>query len=190
VTPETRVLRPGGHDAPLSFRAYLLALRDDPAFADRYTAQLLDQAPRAFFWEHPPLSASTLTAPAELALVPAPALAGQRQDPAPFADHFARNPDGGVAHFSNLGGDAELIAPCPAAAACDHAHLAVFLRSAPKDAVRELWRATARAVLDRVGDAPLWLSTSGLGVAWLHLRLDTRPKYIVHAPYRRPPSDR
>jgi hypothetical protein len=40
------------------------------------------------------------------------------------------------------------------------------------------------AVARRLSSAPLWLSTSGLGVAWLHVRLDERPKYYTHAPYR------
>lgn len=31
---------------------------------------------------------------------------------------------------------------------------------------------------------PVWISTSGLGVPWLHVRIDDRPKYYQHAPYR------
>jgi len=31
---------------------------------------------------------------------------------------------------------------------------------------------------------PTWLSTAGGGVAWLHVRLDTRPKYYRYNPYR------
>jgi len=29
-----------------------------------------------------------------------------------------------------------------------------------------------------------WLSTSGLGVGWLHVRLDSRPKYYTYEPYK------
>ena len=35
-----------------------------------------------------------------------------------------------------------------------------------------------------VNDKPTWLSTAGMGVAWLHVRLDQRPKYYAHRPYR------
>ena len=31
----------------------------------------------------------------------------------------------------------------------------------------------------------VWLSTSGLGVYWLHVRLDSRPKYYTYEPYKR-----
>jgi hypothetical protein len=39
----------------------------------------------------------------------------------------------------------------------------------------------------RVGRQPVWLSTAGAGVAWLHVRLDDRPKYYGHGPYRQRP---
>jgi hypothetical protein len=29
-----------------------------------------------------------------------------------------------------------------------------------------------------------WVSTSGLGVPWVHVRLDERPKYFQFGPYR------
>jgi hypothetical protein len=30
----------------------------------------------------------------------------------------------------------------------------------------------------------IWMSTCGTGVYWLHLRLDSKPKYYTYAPYR------
>ena len=32
---------------------------------------------------------------------------------------------------------------------------------------------------------PTWVSTAGGGVAWLHVRLDSAPKYYTHRPYTR-----
>ncbi len=43
------------------------------------------------------------------------------------------------------------------------------------------WRVWARHRLE-------WVTAvlaAGLGVAWLHIRLDDRPKYYRHAPYAR-----
>ena len=39
----------------------------------------------------------------------------------------------------------------------------------------------------RVGVKPVWLSTAGAGVAWVHVRLDDRPKYYGYDAYRRAP---
>ena len=122
-----------------------------------------------------------LVADAEFALVDAPVLARLRPDPGPFRDRF-RGDD--VVTFRNLGGDAFLIAPSPGDAGTDYAHLAAFLRTAPDAARRALWRCVGRSVLRSLTAVPLWVSTSGAGVAWLHVRLDARPKYYQHRPYR------
>lgn len=59
-----------------------------------------------------------------------------------------------------------------------------YVRQAPRARVHELLGRVGQCLLERVGDDPSWLSSSGLGVAWLHLRLDSRPKYYNHKPYR------
>ena len=41
-----------------------------------------------------------------------------------------------------------------------------------------------QAIRENLGPIPRWLSTAGLGVPWLHLRLDTRPKYYQYGPYK------
>jgi hypothetical protein len=48
-----------------------------------------------------------------------------------------------------------------------------------------LWIEVAEVHDGAMGEEPRWLSTSGLGVFWLHVRLDQRPKYYAHTPYRR-----
>ena len=67
----------------------------------------------------------------------------------------------------------------------NYPHLAVFLRKADRQQQRSLWQKTAQEMLRHIGDRPTWLSTAGGGVAWLHIRLDSRPKYYSFAPYRR-----
>lgn len=171
-------------EAPLSFADYLNLLATDGNFASWYTESLTCAGPTAFFWEHPPLTTAGLKRDAECVLVGSQALASLRPDPRPFTSRFDNEPGSDVITFSNLGGDATLIAPRPIGPQDAYPHLAVFLRAGPKDQVMSLWHATALAVSDKVGATPLWLSTSGLGVAWLHIRLDSRPKYYQHAPYK------
>ena len=44
-----------------------------------------------------------------------------------------------------------------------------------------------QALLQRLGARPVWLSTAGGGVDWLHVRLDDRPKYYRHREWRQRP---
>src|SRR5262245_64944563 len=103
------------------------------------------------------------------------------QDPGAFAEHF--RPDRSVVTFDNLGHDAVLVAPCPGEPGSNFSHLASFNGTAAPAQQDALWQAVGEAMDERLGARPVWLSTAGLGVAWLHVRLDDRPKYYRHAPY-------
>jgi hypothetical protein len=168
----------------LRFSDALALLRDDAAFRAFVTTSLAASRWPAFFWETPPITRSTLDRELEMALTDAPALARIAADRAPFADRFdaARGED--VLAFPNLAGDAVLVVPCPVTRADAYAHLASFVRRAPPPQIDHLWQKLAHEVLTRASDAPLWISTAGLGVPWLHLRLDARPKYYRHLPYK------
>jgi hypothetical protein len=144
---------------------------------------LLAEAPfEAYFWETPPVTRATAARAFEFVLVDSPGLAALTPEPAAFAGHFA--PSQAVATFANLGGDALLVAPAPRGPLAAYAHLARFARQAPASQQHALWQAVGAAVAQHLASAPLWLSTSGLGVAWLHVRLDEQPKYYTYAPYR------
>ena len=173
---------------PLSFGDLFELLASSARFARWYSSILLDSGYPAFFWEHPPLFSTNLSDPAEFVLLDAPTLASLRPDPNTFAEHFARaerrKSDYPVIRFENLGGDALLVVPCPDKQSEQYPHLAAFLRCAPAPQILEFWRVTANAVIEKAGRDPLWLSTSGLGVAWLHVRLDSRPKYYQYRPYK------
>jgi hypothetical protein len=105
-----------------------------------------------------------------------------RIEPSPraFRAHFGPGP---VACFDSLGRDARLIAPRPPG---DFGHLWSFLESAPGaqiDALFDAVSAELSAWFEHT-DRPVWLNTHGLGVPWLHVRLDSRPKYYGPGPYR------
>lgn len=171
-------------DSRLSFRELFRLLANEPDFRTWYSRVLADCAFEAFYWEHPPLKTANLDDAVEFVLLDAPALAGVQPDAQPFASRFAGQPDADVLAFPNLGGDAVLIAPRPLGPPAAYPHLAAFLRHAPHAQVHDLWRVAARAIQGELGTTPRWLSTSGLGVAWLHLRIDTRPKYYQHTAYK------
>jgi hypothetical protein len=165
----------------LSYRDVVALWRDDDHFR-RFFSDLLAAAPfEAFFWETPPITTDTFDRDFEFVLVDAPVLAGVSEEPRPFAGQFRTCPND-VVTFDNLGGDATLVAPCPGDA--DHAHLAAFLRTASSDRISSLWQAVGQAISERISSSAIWVSTSGAGVYWLHIRLDSRPKYYVWAPFR------
>ena len=65
-----------------------------------------------------------------------------------------------------------------------YGHLAAFVRLAPEQQRQSLWQAVGEAMSRRICTKPVWLSTAGAGVSWLHVRLDDRPKYYGFGPYR------
>lgn len=168
----------------LSFRELFTLLEQKPDFALWYSNVLASAAHAAFFWELPPLTDETFDNDAEFVLIESSSLASVHPDPEPFASQFASHSQTDVITFVNLGGDAVLVAPRPIESIGVYPHLATFVRGAPDSQVVALWKATAQVVREHLGPSPRWLSTSGLGVSWLHLRLDTRPKYYQFAPYK------
>ena len=172
-------------DEVMSFAEVFDGWRTDKLFRTFFNQRLADMPFAAFFLECHPVTSTTSGQPFECVCVDAPLLASVKADGRPFADKFSDPaPDEGIATFTSLGGDAILIAPGAAAEASSYPHLAAFVRTAPAAQRDALWRDVAIAVQARLDASPLWLSTSGLGVYWLHVRLDTRPKYYTHRPYR------
>jgi len=176
-----RVLRDG---TPLSYAGTLGCWQSDEAFRAFFNRTLADAPYQAYLWETPPITRKNSNQPFEFVIVDSPRLAGSAPDPQAFASHFAAAPPGdGVAVFPNLGGDALLIAPTPRAPDKSYPHLAAFVRSAPDEQQHAFWRSVGSTLADRLGRHPIWLSTNGLGVAWLHARLDSHPKYYTFEPY-------
>jgi len=173
------------HGQTISTAEFLDGLAIDASVARSFAESLASLPFPAFFWETRPVCARSAGEPFECVVLPAPALARAAPDLASFAEHFsATHP---VVRFENLGGDATLIVPCPRAAPSAYLHLAAFLREAPAEQREALLAEVGRAARERLGVAPFWLSTSGLGVAWVHVRIDLRPKYYQYTPYRRYP---
>jgi hypothetical protein len=119
----------------------------------------------------------------ECVLLDSPGLA-PTADANAFAEHFREAGEQGVVTFANLGKDAILVVPCPRGPLSAYRHLAAFLREAPEAQKHALWQQVAIAMQRRLGTQPVWLSTAGAGVSWLHVRLDDRPKYYGYSSYR------
>jgi len=168
----------------LSYAQALRCWKDDSEFRTFFMSLLAEAPFSAFRWETPPVTAESVDRAFEFVLLDSPGLARQ-PDPQAFAEHFAREtPKPGVVAFPNLGKDAIMVVPCPIALPSAYGHLAAFVRKAPESQRHALWELVGETMERRLGATPVWLSTAGAGVSWLHVRLDDRPKYYGYAPYR------
>ena len=169
--------------SPATFGEILDAWQGDAAFRVRFLEALAGAPLAAFRWETPPVTEATVSRPFEFVLLDSPGL-GRRPDPDAFAEHFAGPPGDDVVAFPNLGGDAVMVVPRPVAKSSAYGHLAAFVREAPEGQRQRLWEVVGRVMSERLGPRPVWLNTAGAGVSWLHVRLDSRPKYYGFGPYR------
>jgi len=99
-----------------------------------------------------------------------------------FKKYFSQNEQ--VARFPNLSGDAQLVVPTPSTEKTNYAHLAAFTREAPIKQQLAFWKMVSVEYEKSIGQRTKWLSTSGLGVYWLHVRIDRFPKYYQYKPYK------
>ena len=171
----------GGRAA--TFTDVVAAWQSDADFRTWFNDLLAGVEFESFRWETPAVTTAKRSQPFEFVALDNPRLAPV-PDPHAFSEHFQRT-DAHVVAFANLGGDAILVVPRPLAEASCYGHLASFVRHAPAAQRDLLWRVVGQTLANHISDKPLWLSTAGAGVSWLHVRLDDRPKYYAFAPYRR-----
>lgn len=182
-----RLLGPDGSPVSYSTALDLLEARDS-SFREMLSEVLQEQqrVVPAFFWECPSFSSTTLNyVPFEFVILPAPVLLTRHPDKHSFKEKFIEGAKTAAmaVSFPSLGGDAMLIAPVPQVGVDDEAymHLAAFVHAAERQQVDALWQTVALTIRKQLATIPsekkIWLSTSGAGVQWLHVRLDSRPKY-------------
>jgi len=172
--------------SPLTYANVLDRWAGDDPFRSYFTSLLADSPFSAFRWETPMLTSAAAQRPFEFVLLNTPHFASRRTDRNTYADYFTDDDDDfGIVTFTNLGKNATLVAPSPRTEEDVYGHLAAFLRGAPQPQSDALWRIIGQTVLAQLSDKPIWLSTAGGGVAWLHVRLDSAPKYYGYAPYRK-----
>ena len=167
----------------LSYKEGLDLLEGSKEFRSLIADTIAKQNYAAVFWEFPPLSKKS-EPNFEFIVNNARMLSTVKADKTTFRSYF--KPGCTVTTFPNLGGDANLVVPCLTSTKTNYAHLASFLRTAPQDQIHELLTTTAQQVKQWLenSDSVVWLSTSGAGVFYLHVRLDSYPKYYTYRPYK------
>jgi len=181
ITEKVRIASAG---RVLSFADVIASWADNEDFRAFFIAELAATAQLAFFWEMPPVRRGALERAYEYVTVSSDALARLHADDSAFARQFRSSPES-VVSFRNLGGDAMLVVPRRKGDIQDYAHIAAFVRAGPSAQIHALMKVLAATVthtIEQSGD-PVWINTSGLGVPWVHVRLDSFPKYYQHEPY-------
>jgi len=183
IDPEARISFQILEDGvPLTFEAVFRKWQNDEQFQRSYTQWILSLGFDKLYWEHPPLRETDLSKPYECVVIKNKIKRDLQPDQNSFSSFFKK--DGTTVSFPNLGRDAQLVVPSPNKQEDDFAHLAVFLRTAPEKLANSFWAKVATAYLQEIKLGKRWLSTCGMGVYWLHVRIDQYPKYYKHGPYR------
>lgn len=100
----------------------------------------------------------------------------------PFQNYFTRDL---TTCFYNVHRDAVLIVPTHTRVRTNCANLYSFLQSASPEEIIDLFYVMALNVRTSLKEwNRIWISTSGLGVPWLHIRIDSNPKHIQTIQYR------
>lgn len=166
----------------ISYRQFLTLLSESREFIDWYNAFLANCPFDAFFWENRTITNSNAEKPYEFTLVKSNQLSGVKPDASTFDSYFKKDAD--VVSFPNLGGDAQLVVPSPAGDDEIYTHIGNFVRKAPRRQIVDFWKRVGHEMLNHIQTQPRWLSTSGLGVYWLHVRIDSVPKYYQTEAYK------
>ncbi|MFK8007385.1 MAG: hypothetical protein AB8H03_13485 [Saprospiraceae bacterium] len=166
----------------LKFPQVFSLWKKSEAFQKFYNNILASSKYPGFFWEIKPMNQHWENEAFEFVLINSAALPKISANSQPFQKHFQTTDS--IITFPNLGGDAQLIVPTPISDLANYPHFAQFVRNAPEIQKNKLWEIVSIEYQKRLNEKPQWLSTSGLGVYWLHLRIDSRPKYYHFQEYK------
>ena len=168
---------------PITYNEVLNLWQFDADFREYFVSTLANSDFTAFRWETPPISIASINQPFEYVLLDSPGL-NREADSSAFSEFIENCGTSSVVEFKNLHKDARMIVPCESEPSANYCHLGSFLRSAPNEQIHDLWKLIGKVVQEEIGQSPRWLSTAGAGVPWLHIRLDSTPKYYGYGKYR------
>lgn len=180
----------------------------DESFFELFVSSLnsATNALGAYFWECPPVTKNTLNRPFEFVVTKSEELNNIKQDYSSFQEHLINNSKFGLpidevsaVSFPNKNKDAILVIPMLISKKMeinkgeiihqqffDYKNLSEFTKNAPSQQQKEFWKEVVEQLTKNLEESnePKWLSTHGLGVPYLHVRIDNQPKYYSHEEYK------
>lgn len=145
-------------------------LKDEyPKYPNHYTNR--------FFYETSPFE--SYYSPYEERYITNTSLNKMRQSYDAFKQHINNSTDEYVTYFLNLSKKSMLIVPMPQSGKI-FTTLKDFMDNASDTQQKRFWNMVAvQAIEMKEKHGKVWISTHGLGVPYLHVRIDTFPKYYT-----------
>ncbi|KLL03482.1 MAG: hypothetical protein MRECE_10c011 [Mycoplasmataceae bacterium CE_OT135] len=171
----------------LTFGEFIQLLKSkDQDFLNAFN-EALEQAGSqlsAYFWECVPVSQTTKGKNFEFVVIKSESLDKITQDYSRFQEHFNQSQESVVSFFS-FSRDT-LVVPIPNEKK-NYKNLKEFINNAPSEQKNNFWQKVGEEMEEKLlnaDGAPRWLSTHGLGVPYLHVRIDKKPKYYSWKEYK------
>jgi len=182
VNRNTELIKIMYNNEPITWDNFLNNNTDD--FLLFFNKIFKDSAFNFFYFETPQI---ILQNNVEFVLINASILAGNNGDYTPFKEYFEEQSYPKSVVFNNISGDAELIVPVPPSNTSGvwkvAASLGVYTRQASNESIIDFWRTSFNQINVALGEYDPYVSTSGEGVKYLHLRISHTPKYYKYKPY-------
>ena len=170
---------------PLSFEEVLMLWQGSPDFVLFYRETMKSFEYSGCFWEHPALKLEYVKAPYEAMLLKTENFSKRSIDTQAFSERI--HSTSLVECFDNLGRNAKLIVPTLKLDKEVYKQFGSFINGASVEQVNAFFAAVGSELETELANGKqIWLNTAGLGVIWLHARLDTRPKYYKIKAYKNP----
>jgi len=100
------------------------------------------------------------------------------QDLNSFSEHFKKyKKSNKVINFYNLSKSTQLIVPYPNENK-NYSHFQLFLQNASNEQQANLWKKIGNVLIEEINNnTKIWLSTHGLGINYIHIRIKASPDY-------------
>lgn len=136
------------------------------------------------FWEFPPYSTSTTQNMAEFAFVTTSNF--DKANSSSFSEYLKGKKDGEIVMFKNPSGDTDLITINSSNTNNQtFCHIMEFMTNATYENKHNLLKKIGEEMIKHTNGKnaknPIYLSTHGHGVPWLHVRICNKPKYYSSA---------
>lgn len=163
-------------DIYLTFNQVFNLWKTNPIFIQFYVYNLRNMGLDAFYWEHPALKTIFLEKEYECVVQRSSSLETKEINENAFSDYIYENEQ--VVDFMNLGKNARLVVPTKQSEKAIYNHLGKFIKHATDEQIIAVFQHVGQKVKEEIeSKETIWLNTAGLGIIWLHIRMDTKPKY-------------